>query len=126
MAFTGDGRKLTGNDGTVYSAAIGAEITTGTLDPGIYLVSGVGGTSGFPSAGTGEGIRVGDVLRVRDADTITLGTGDAVKPLTLISKFLMLTFLSFFTLVKVGVFWDGSVATRSGSVSFSSATLFSS
>jgi len=83
MAYTGNGQKFVGDDGIAYRATFGTEITTGVLpDDAIYVVTAVGGTSGFPAAlPGGDGIAVGDILFVEDGVTITLGTGDKVMPL---------------------------------------------
>lgn len=87
--FTGDGRKLTGNDGTVYSGAIGAEQTgdgATALPEGLYLVSAVGDPTGWPSETTGDSIRIGDLVKVRSGVTITPETGDKYKAVTLTER----------------------------------------
>jgi hypothetical protein len=87
MAFSGDGRKLTGSDGTIYKGELGAEIAgdgVTALPEGEYIVTSVAGTSSFPAPALGgTTIRVGDYLVVKSGDTITPAVDDDVKPVTL-------------------------------------------
>ncbi len=69
--------ELIGKYGKYASAAVGADVSTGTLDAnGLYIVVAKGGSSTLP---TGTEVGYGFVA----AGTETLSTGDIVKPLTL-------------------------------------------
>jgi hypothetical protein len=86
MAFLGDGRKLTGKNGTIYKGTLGTEIAGDGSTPlpiGTYIVTGVAATTAFPSNTDGAEIRVGDPITVRSGITITPAVDDDVKPLTL-------------------------------------------
>lgn len=87
MAFSGDGRKLTGSDGTIYKGELGAEVSgdgVTALSVGEYIVTAVAAVTGFPAAASGgDEIRVGDYIIVKTGQTITPEVGDDVKPLTL-------------------------------------------
>lgn len=89
MAFTGDGRKLTGSDGTIYKATFGTEVTgdgIATLPVGIHLITAVAGPTGWPvvSGATGAvAIEAGYLIRARTGVTITPAIGDKYKTVTL-------------------------------------------
>ena len=86
MAFFGDGRKLTGNDGTVYKGALGTEVTgTGTapMPVGMNLIAAVATTTGYPPKTSGLVAQAGRIIRVRTGVTITPKAGDKYKPITL-------------------------------------------
>lgn len=91
MAFSGDGQKLIGNDGTIFDVVQGVEASgdgVAALTAGYYLITAVGDpTSGWPGTSGASGaaqVGVGRVLEVRDGDTdIIPESGDSYVPLTL-------------------------------------------
>lgn len=80
MAFQGNGVKLSGNDGKLQSHTFGSEVLGDGVTPlpaGLYIVTGVGGSSAFPSpALSGDGIAVGDVFEVATGVSFTPASGD--------------------------------------------------
>jgi len=89
MAFTGNGRRLTGRDSKFYGATLGVEVTgNGSLamPVGLHIVTAVAVASGYPDPTTGEGITAGRLIRIRTGDTITPAVGDKYVPLTLTQR----------------------------------------
>jgi len=88
MAFTGNGQKLIGEDGTIYDVVFGTEASGGApLDEGLYLVTAVAdAASGWPGTSGASGadtIGVGRIVEVRETDTaITPAATDKYIPLT--------------------------------------------
>lgn len=91
MAFNGDGQALVGDDGKVYSATLGVETTGDGSTPlpvGFYLVTAVGGTTGWPAsvASGAADITAGYIVRVQTGETITPSATDKYKALTLTAR----------------------------------------
>lgn len=90
-SLSGNGRKLIGNDGTVYDAVVGAEVEgdgVAALPEGFNMITGVAPTSsGWPATSGASGatqVGLGRVIQVRSGDTaITPAAGDFYVPLTL-------------------------------------------
>lgn len=90
MAFTGSGQKFIGDDGTVYDAVLGTEMTGDGATPlgeGLYIITAVdSGSSGWPGTSGASGasqVGVGRIIEVRTTDTdITPALGDKYVPLT--------------------------------------------
>jgi len=104
MAFTGDGRKLTGNDGLVYKATIGVEVVGNAvlaMPVGLHLVTAVAAATGFPAKTTGTIIEVGRLIRVRTGQTITPAVGDKFKTLTLATLCDITSFTMPFTAAEI-------------------------
>ena len=86
MAFTGNNVKLIGDDGKLVRAVKNAEIAGNgatALPVGVYLVTAVAASSGFPANTTGTAIAAGDIIEVKTGITITPEVGDDVISLTL-------------------------------------------
>jgi len=91
MSFTGNGKKLIGNDGTVFDATVGAEASgdgSAALPVGRYMITAVDpSASGWPgtSGATGaEQVGLGRIIEVRTGDTDVIPTSnDSYVPLTL-------------------------------------------
>jgi hypothetical protein len=89
MAFKGDGQKLIGDDGTVFDTELGTEASGDGATPlaeGLYIITAVGGTSGWPGTSGASGaaqVGVGRIIEVRATDTaITPEADDKYVPLT--------------------------------------------
>jgi hypothetical protein len=91
MAFSGDGQKLIGNDGTVFDATVGTEVEgdgIAALPEGYNMITGVAPSgSGWPATSGATGatqVGLGRIIQVRAGDTaITPAAGDFYVPLTL-------------------------------------------
>jgi hypothetical protein len=109
MAFSGDGRKLTGSDGVVYKVTLGTEVTgngSTNLPVGLHLITAVGGTTDWPtnSGATGAAnVTAGRIVRVRTGDVITPTTTDKYKTLTLTQLCDITSFQMPFTAAEIDV-----------------------
>jgi len=76
-------KRLIGKDGKIYTLAKGAEIVTGALTEGYYVVTALATVSGLPT-----GIKVGYPIytAATSGQIITLVTGDKVKKLILTAQ----------------------------------------
>jgi hypothetical protein len=129
MAFFGDGRKLTGNDGLVYKATLGTEVTGNgatAMPVGLHLVTAVKTTgSGYPAsvggAGAGEGIQAGRLIRIRTGQTVTPTSDDKYIPLTLVTECSLTSFTLPFTAAEIGTttFCDDIMTYEPGKVDMS-------
>jgi hypothetical protein len=86
MAYTGDGTRLVGDDGSLTRIAFGAEVVGDAVTPlpvGFYLVCAVAGSSGLPATALGgTAIAAGDTITVQTGITITPAVGDDLVTLT--------------------------------------------
>lgn len=125
MAFFGDGRKLTGNDGIVYQATLGAEVTgdaAAAMPVGLHLVSAVKTTgSGYPVKSTGDGIAAGRIIRVRTGQSIIPTADDKYIPLTMVKECTLTSFTIPFTAAEIGTttFCDDIMTYEPGKVDMS-------
>lgn len=109
MAFSGDGRKLTGSDGTVYKVTIGTEVTGNgslALTPGLYLITQVGGATDWPTTSGATGataVTAGRIIRIRTGDSIQPTSTDKYKPLTLTQMCDITSFSMPFTANEIDV-----------------------
>ena len=90
MAFAGDGRKLTGSDGTVYRGVLGATVVgDGATDMPVgyhVAVTVTTTTPGFPTqadSANSDPIRPGDVIAVRTGQSIQPTANESYKTITL-------------------------------------------
>lgn len=74
-------KRLIGKDGKIYTLAKGAEITTGALAEGYYVVTAVASSASGLPAGIEAGYPI--YTPATSGHIITLGSGDKVKKLTL-------------------------------------------
>lgn len=88
--FSGQGAKLVGNDGTVFAAVLGTEVTGDGAVPlpvGKFIITAVDAATDWPSNSAAPGavdIEVGYMLEWKTGDTvITPAVGDKYVPLTL-------------------------------------------
>lgn len=106
MAFTGNGRKLTGSKGEVYTATLEAEVEgdgVAALVEGIHLITAVAGSTGFPANSAGSAIEAGYLVFVRSGQTITPEVGDNTRQLTLTRRCDITDFTMPFTADEVEV-----------------------
>ena len=89
MAFKGDGTRLIGDDGTVFDSVLGTESSGDGSTPlveGLFIITAVGGVSGWPGTSGASGaqqVGVGRIIEVRDTDTdIVPEADDKYVPLT--------------------------------------------
>jgi len=106
MAFLGNGRKLTGSKGEVYTVTLGTEVEGDGIEDlavGVHLVTGVAETTGFPSNDEGAEIEPGYLIFVRTGQTITPAVGDNTRLLTLTRKCDITDFTMPFTADEIDV-----------------------
>jgi hypothetical protein len=106
MAFLGNGRRLTGSKGEVYTATLQAEVEgdgIANLAEGVHLVTGVAASTAFPSNTSGEEIESGYLIFVRDGEVITPAVGDNTRQLTLTRRCDVTSFSMPFTADEIEV-----------------------
>ena len=104
--FKGDGRRLTGSKGEVYTAVLQTEVIgdgATQLAEGIHLITAVAASTGFPAPSAGAEIEPGYLVFVRAGQVITPAIGDNTRQLTLTRRCDITDFTMPFTADEIEV-----------------------